>query len=252
MPTNLPSYRPSSLDTDWAAMQQILSDYMNRSVDTVIPVKVFSLVEGSNALINVQPVLLAETTAGEVLPLGIDDVIYNVPVMMFFGKNSQISFELQAGDRGLLFAAKKDISLYKETHQDARTGTDRTFSFSDGFFLPVDFQNVDSGIIFRNNQTKITITDGAIDIAGNGPVSISCTDASVTASGNAVLTAGADAQVAASGTATVTAATVNVNGDVNLGAEGGQPVARVGDAVQVDPITHLGTITSGAAKVKAV
>ncbi len=48
--------------------------------------------------------------------------------------------------------------------------------------------------------------------------------------------------------------TVNGNlsgvGNVALGG-GGVGVARIGDAVEVDPITHKGTITAGSSKVKS-
>lgn len=47
---------------------------------------------------------------------------------------------------------------------------------------------------------------------------------------------------------TVTADSATITSDaINLGAAGGQPVARIGDSV--DPVTHL--ITSGSSKVKA-
>jgi hypothetical protein len=49
----------------------------------------------------------------------------------------------------------------------------------------------------------------------------------------------------------VTAATVNVKGTSVIISEGIQGVARIGDAVAVDPNTHVGTITSGSLKVKA-
>ena len=39
---------------------------------------------------------------------------------------------------------------------------------------------------------------------------------------------------------------------INLGGPGGQQVARLGDTVEVDPITHKGTITSAATSTKAV
>lgn len=51
-------------------------------------------------------------------------------------------------------------------------------------------------------------------------------------------------------TVTVNAQTTTVNGKVNL-AGGGQPVARLGDTVEVDPNTHKGTITAGSTEVTA-
>ncbi len=51
-------------------------------------------------------------------------------------------------------------------------------------------------------------------------------------------------------TAVIDATTVDIKGIVKL-AGGGQPVARVGDMVEVDPNTHKGTITSGSLGVTA-
>ena len=48
----------------------------------------------------------------------------------------------------------------------------------------------------------------------------------------------------------ITADTANVTAvKVNLGGEGGKGVARIGDAVEVNPNTHQGTITAGSAVV---
>jgi phage gp45-like len=83
----------------------------------------------------------------------------------------------------------------------------------------------DSFIIFR--------ASGDLDIQagteGGANVNIICTDANITASGDV----------------NVEAANVNIDAGVtNLGV-GGLAIARVGDAVAVDGVTHSGTITAG-------
>ncbi len=50
--------------------------------------------------------------------------------------------------------------------------------------------------------------------------------------------------------ANITAETTTINGEVLL-AGGAAAVARVGDPVSVDPITHVGTIMGGSSKVKS-
>jgi len=73
------------------------------------------------------------------------------------------------------------------------------------------------------SQAAVDITaSGAISITSTAAVTLTCTDCNITASGN-----------------------------IALGA-GGLAVARVGDAVAVDPGTHTGTITAGSTKVKSV
>lgn len=265
MVNNVPNFNPAALETESGVAEESFLNFAFERIDTVIPVKVHSVIEGDNSLINVIPVQTSETTGGEELSNGEDAVIYNVPLMMLYGKNSQITFEVQEGDFGLLFAAKRDISEYKFGHIEGVPPTRRIFSFSDGFFVPLDFQNVESGVILRNNQTIVKITDGDITINSNGTMNINCTDATVNASGNINATAegdvsitasgnvtasGADVTVTASGTASVDGQTVNVKGsEVNLGGDGGQPVARVGDAVTVGSLQ--GTITAGSATVKS-
>lgn len=280
MANNVPNFNPAALETESAAKAESFDNFAFSRIDTVMPVKVHSLIDGNNMFVNVIPVQTAETTGGEELTNGADDVIYNVPVMLLYGKNSRITFEVQAGDYGLLLAAKRDISAYKSEHSEAVPPTRRTFSFADGFFVPLDFQNVESGVIIQNNQTKITVGDGAVTIEANGTIAVNCTDATVTASGTVTATAGGDASITASGNATVSGTdvsvnasgsatvsgadvsvtssgtanvegqTVNVKGSaVNLGGESGQPVARLGDAVTVGGVQ--GTITAGSAIVKS-
>lgn len=265
MPNNVPNFNPAALETESASAAESFDNFAFTRLDTVMPVKVHSLIDGHNMFVNVIPVQTAETTGGEELTNGADDVIYNVPVMLLHGKNSRITFEVQTGDYGLLLAAKRDISAYKAEHSEAVPPTRRTFSFADGFFIPLDFQNVESGVIIQNNQTKITVADGSVTIEANGTLAVNCTDATVTASGTVTATAGGDATITATGNATISGAdvsvtasgtanvegqTVNVKGSaVNLGGESGQPVARLGDAVTVGGVQ--GTITAGSAIVKS-
>lgn len=89
-------------------------------------------------------------------------------------------------------------------------------------------------MILRNNQTQIDLQDGQINITGDTLV-INCKTAEVNAE---------------------TSATVN-SPAVNLGGEGGQGVARLGDAVEVNVTsgssagTWSGTITAASSIVKA-
>lgn len=79
-----------------------------------------------------------------------------------------------------------------------------------------------SFIKFRNNGNIEVEGTGQINIVTTGDVNLECNAASVTA-----------------------AASVDIDSPVtNLGS-GGQPIARVGDAVQVNTTTGVGTITAG-------
>ncbi len=96
---------------------------------------------------------------------------------------------------------------------------------------------------------------GAIDF--KAPATMNQTAQTINISGTTAvnvktntLTAEADSVSVKAKTATVDAQTTTVNGKVNL-AGGGQPVARLGDAVEVDPNTHKGIITAGSTEVTA-
>lgn len=52
-------------------------------------------------------------------------------------------------------------------------------------------------------------------------------------------------EIISSTSVTVTAPQVIIKSVQTVLGEGGKPMARLGDTVQVDPITHVGTITSG-------
>lgn len=79
--------------------------------------------------------------------------------------------------------------------------------------------------------------------AANGDVSLSVT-------GKTQITSTGDIAINSSGTIDVNSSSVmNVNGSTVNIAGGGSGVARVGDTVQVDPLTHIGTITGGSTKV---
>ena len=96
------------------------------------------------------------------------------------------------------------------------------------------------GIIDFKAPENMNQTAQTINISGTTAVNVK----------TQTLTAEADSVSVKAKTATVDAQTTTVNGKVNL-AGGGQPVARLGDTVEVDPNTHKGTITAGSTEVTA-
>lgn len=96
------------------------------------------------------------------------------------------------------------------------------------------------GIIDFKATDTLTQTAQTINISGSQTVKIQTQTAVIEASTTNIT---AD-------TANINASTTNITGKVNL-AGGGQPVARLGDTVEVDPNTHKGTITAGSTEVTA-
>lgn len=98
------------------------------------------------------------------------------------------------------------------------------------------------GVIDFKAPATMNQTAQTINVSGTTAVNVNTQTAAVTAK---TLNVEADTAAIKAKTATVDAETTTVNGKVNL-AGGGQGVARLGDAVEVDPVTHKGSITSAS------
>lgn len=167
-------------------------------------------VNADNSFVNVQPVLQSVKVGGEVITE--TPIYYNIPVLMLIGQAIEMTFIPSVGDMGFLFGGKWDMSDFKAIKSASPISSNRIFSFANGIYLPMFFSNKEQGIRLKNNNTLIEVLPDAVNI---------------------------------------TATTVNVNASaVNLGGEGGQGVARLGDQVTVNGVT--GTITSSSSSVKAV
>ena len=136
---------------------------------------------------------------------------------------------LVIGSRELRFKALKDgeVAMYDDS----------------GNLL--HFKN--AGVIDFKASDSINQSAQTVNISGTTAVNVNTQTASVKAQS---LNVDADTAIISAKTATIAAETTTVNGKVNL-AGGGQPVARLGDTVEVDPLTHKGTITAGSTEVTA-
>lgn len=95
-----------------------------------------------------------------------------INVMSIGGGGFHISFPLQAGDLGWIFASDRDISLFKQSLQKSQPNTARIHKFEDGLFIPDVFRKYtingadDAAMVIQS-------VDGATRIAvGNGTVNI--------------------------------------------------------------------------------
>lgn len=208
---NTPNVQQNALNDEFSALQAILRSYLASNVGTVLAVEVVAV---KGAYVDVKSVTQRQTTSGETIE---NMVIYNIPVMSIVGADIEISLNVAVGNKGLLIANKWDISNYKRTHTTAKIGSGRTFDYSDGFFLPLDFGNVFNGINLKKGNTSLQITENSVNITTE--------------------------------TANITATQVDINASaVNIGGDGGQGVARIGDSVDL----KTGLITTGSTVVKAL
>ena len=208
---NTPNVQQNALNDEFSALQAILRSYLASNVGTVLAVEVVAV---KGAYVDVKSVTQRQTTSGETIE---NMVIYNIPVMSIVGADIEISLNVAVGNKGLLIENKWDISNYKRTHTTAKIGSGRTFDYSDGFFLPLDFGNVFNGINLKKGNTSLQITENSVNITTE--------------------------------TANITATQVDINASaVNIGGDGGQGVARIGDSVDL----KTGLITTGSTVVKAL
>lgn len=252
MSNNLyPNPNPSSLDDLFAGLNQIITQYLDNYVYTIIPCEVVEL-QTNNAFVNVKPVLQHIDTVGNVLPITNDDIFYNIPMLTLFGNKCEISFLVEAGDKGLLLANKYDISNYKKERKASPIASPRKFSFSDAMFIPLDFQGKQDGVIVRNTTTQTHWL----------PTSITDTTSDKTVNASNSMTVNTKTDTTNATTSTTNATTITFNGDtitlnggtVSLGAGslGRAGVARVGDTVEVyvtggsSAGTWQGVITGGS------
>lgn len=155
--------------------------------------------------VDVQPLVSQVDGSGNPVPHG---VIYGLPYIRMQAGPWAVVIDPQEGDIGLCAFCMRDISKVKATLSVALPGSGRTYDWADGVYIGMCLSAV-------TPTRYVQFTSSGINIVSPDTV-------------------------------TVTANKVDlISNNVNLGAEGGAAVARVGDTVSG------GVITSGSTKVKA-
>jgi len=212
-------------------------DNFAKGVNIALPAKVISF-NASNQRASVQPVIQAviyDKNSNEKIinrvgeKIGVKNVempvIEDVPVQYLRAGNFMITLPIKSGDTGLLVFCHRDISRWKKQGGIAKQADLNLFDYSNAVYLPFiaseknaisDYNS--TGIEIRGENDKIVLDGNNITVESSGNVTVTATQADI------------DANI------------------INL-AGGGAGVARIGDAVQVDPLTHIGTITAGSVKV---
>lgn len=210
----IPNLRISAKNDNFNVLLEVIENYLGLYVMTCEPVIVDSY---ENGFVSLKPVLIRTNSTGQEIEITDNDIIYNVPVMKFGSNGWKINFKAKKGDLGLLIASKYDISKYKKEHKSAVVGSRRMFSVSDGFYLPMDWNEEDQdGLVISDGKTSLTLKENSVTIDGE-TVNVSATTANIKAT------------------------------SVNLGGESGLGVARIGDTVNLE----TGIIETGSAIVKA-
>lgn len=159
-----------------------------------------------------------------------DCVFPNVPVRHIETSRAYVFLGLAVGDRGVIRYFDRSVEEYKNGNE-AETGDPRQHSLSDGLFevgfvpsseryaYPTD-KTIEIGN--KNGSFKLSVgADGGITITTSKDVSLTCLNASVTASQSAVVN----------------------SPSIDLGGTGGKAIARHGDQVKSGN-TVVGTIVA--------
>ena len=152
----------------YGIFETIISNYLKANLSVCLAVEVIST---DASFATVRPLISQKNASGEPIELSDHDNIPNVPIMFFSGAFGSFKFKVARGDKGLLIASNLDITNYKKTHTKASATSSRSFSFSDGFFIPLDFgekeENLkiqNGGSVFELSPEQISATSPKIKI----------------------------------------------------------------------------------------
>tara|TARA_R110000851_G_scaffold100026_5_gene215464 strand:- start:2924 stop:3634 length:711 start_codon:yes stop_codon:yes gene_type:complete len=225
-----PSRNPANSSLS-GGFREILGKFLRSSIDDMLPAKVIAYDRAKNRA-TVQPLIAMVDTSGNYIKR---NQLANIPVFNIGGGEFLLSFNLKEGDLGHIKASDRDISEFLKNYKETTPSSKRAHDFNNGIFIPdamtgwtiaeedadnAVLQNLDGTVRVSLFPDKIKLTAPAIEV--NSPESTF--SGNVTIDGNTL-----------------------IKGAASLG-EGGQPIARVGDAVMVQ--THVGpatgTITAGS------
>jgi hypothetical protein len=192
--------------------------------DSMIPAQVISFDRANNVAV-VQPMIMWVDVAGNSVPRA---QIANIPVLSLGGGGYHISFPIQPGDLGWIFASDRDLSIFKQNLSMAVPSHGRMRSFSDSFFIPDVFrkytiQGADTNAMViqsTNGDTRIAIDGNEIRITAPGDVLVDTPTATFTGNVNIQKNLTVTQNTSVTGSATITGATT-ANGGFT--AASGQP-----------------------------
>lgn len=130
--TSLPPSRNPANENSLAGVMAIVLKKFLQGVDDMLPARVISYDRASNRA-QVQPMIKMVTTGNVLVDRG---QVASIPVLILGGGGFLLSFPLNPGDLGWIKACDRDISLFKQTYQNAQPNTVRQHSFSDAMFIP--------------------------------------------------------------------------------------------------------------------
>lgn len=196
MTNQTPSVRPSDEST-LAGVLKLATRKAAQQQDGMLPVEVVSYDRATNRA-TVKHLVQMTGSDGEAVSRA---QVSSVRVMQPGNATFNISMPIKAGDKGWLFAADRDMSVFQSQGlREAPPNTERVKSFQDGVFMPDAMSNGDapSGhgdnviIGLNGGDTYISLGSGAIELyMGDNVLTLDASGLTVTAGGNTLsLTSG--------------------------------------------------------------
>jgi len=152
---NRPNINPADNESMAGLLQFTFSEMM-KSIQTLLPAKVIKY-DRANNRVQVQLLINIVGTSGEVIQ---NTQIASIPVMLLGGGGFFVSFNLNEGDLGWVFATDRDISLFLQSYKAEAPAVNLIKNFSSSFFIPDVMKNY--GVDSEN--AVISSTDGAVSI----------------------------------------------------------------------------------------
>jgi hypothetical protein len=193
----IPSVDPANYDSLLGMLRHCFNKFM-QGIDGVIPAQVVAYNRDLRRA-SVRPLIPLVATNGDQIPRA---QIASVPVVEFGGGGFVISTNLLPGDKGVIMACDRDISLYLQSLEEARPNSFRIKDFADSFFIPTVLLNyiLDSedanNLVLQSNDGTVKISLGAakikiaapdVEIAAANTVTINCENTVINATTGATI-----------------------------------------------------------------
>ncbi|AWD92423.1 putative baseplate protein [Xanthomonas phage Carpasina] len=114
----------------WPALEAMMRQAELRS-DQMMPAEVVSFDRAKN-LVTVKPLIMWVTVEGNHISR---HSIIEVPALSLGAGKFHISFPISKGDLGWIIAADRDLTLFKQTLEEAAPATSRAHKFDDSMFI---------------------------------------------------------------------------------------------------------------------
>ena len=145
-----PSYNIADANSE-AGLLEFSGDKLSEKLEKITVAEVISYNQSTNRVV-VQILNQAVTSDGQKLPR---KPLEDIPVVQLSGGGFTVNFPLQQGDKGLLLACDRDISIFKQNLTTYAPATYQKHRYKDSFFLPL---LVNGGV---GSSTALTVTNAS-------------------------------------------------------------------------------------------